>query len=258
MSSLKLTALRLKEINEVLGRFGLNDKERRVYLKLLAFKPTTLTPLARSVALPLTTVQAVLSRLVDFGVVNVTKRRSRQVYEAAEPVTLKQLMERKVEEAKEIVPFLNLLRGQAESKVKIRVFYRERIAEILQESLQSREKMVYEMVAAKEFQDFLGERFHYTKRRVEKKIFLKSLRVESREIKKYSRLAHVRELREAKFLPRELTFQASIMFWDTTVAFFSTREEGLAWVVESRVIRQAVGQIFDLLWSLGRAMETAV
>ncbi len=257
MSLIKITALQSKEINEVLGRFGLNDRERQVYLKLLTFKPTTLTPLARSTSLPVTTVQAVLGRLVDFGVVNVTKRKSRHVYEAAEPSVLKHIMERKVEEAAEIIPFLKSLQGQSEGKAKIRLYYRERMNDIFLEALETKNKKIHEIVAGKEIQDIFGERFHFTKRRVEKKIFLKSLRVESREIKKYSRLTHVRELREAKFLPREFNFQASIFFWDDSVAFFSTKEEGLAWVVESKVIRKMVEQIFNLCWSLGRTMETA-
>ncbi len=257
MSLPKITALRSKEINEVLGRFGLNDKERQVYLKLLTLKPTTLTPLARSVGLPVTTVQAVLGRLVDFGVVNITKRKSRHVYEAGEPGVIKQIMERKVEEAAEILPFLKTLQVQGESKAKIRLYYRERMNDIFLEALEAKNKTLYEIVAAKEIQDIFGERFHFTKRRIEKKIFLKSLRVETREIKKYSRMTHVRELREAKFLPRDLAFQASIFFWDDSVAFFSTREEGLAWVVESKVIRRTFEQLFQLLWSLGRAMETS-
>jgi len=40
---------------------------------------------------------------------------------------------------------------------------------------------------------------------------LKSLRVEAREIKKYNKRIHERELREAKFLPAEMNFRGLIM-----------------------------------------------
>ena len=86
---------------------------------------------------------------------------------------------------------------------------------------------------------------------------LRSLRVERHEIKRYSKETHARELREAKFLPRELSFKASLMCWDDTVAFFSSNDEGLAWTVESRSIAETVRQLFDLLWSVSRTMETA-
>ncbi len=257
MSSVKTTSLQMKEINEVLRRLGMGDKEMKVYLKLLTLKPTTLTPIARSVQLPITTLQAVLTRLVDFGVVNISKHRSRHVYEANDPSILKQLMEQKATEAGSVIPFLKLLQGEGDSQSKIRIFYRERMNDIFLEALAAKQKIIYEIVAAKELQDILGERFHFTKRRIEKKIFLKSLRVENREIKKYSRSTHTRELREAKFLPREITFHASILFWDNSIAFFTSREEGLAFVVESRLMRQMMEQIFQLLWSLSRSMETA-
>ena len=85
---------------------------------------------------------------------------------------------------------------------------------------------------------------------------LKSLRVEAREIKKYSAAIHAKEMREARFLPREFTFRASILFWDDTVAFFTTKDEGIAWTVQSPVIRELFQQVFDMLWSVSRKMET--
>ena len=139
---------------------------------------------------------------------------------------------------------------------EIQVYFRERMTDIFHQALTSKNKLVYEIVAAKDIQDILGEKFHFTKRRVATNVHLQSLRVESREIKKYMAATHARELREAKFLPRELTFQCSIMFWDDTIAFFTTKEEGLAWTVQSSSLRETFQQIFTLLWSVSRKMET--
>jgi hypothetical protein len=116
--------------------------------------------------------------------------------------------------------------------------------------------LVYEIVSAKELQKILGEKFHFTKRRMQEKVRLKSLRVEKNEIKKYTRSIHEKELREAKFLPRELTFRSSMMFWDNKVAFFTTKEEGIAWIVESKVLSETMKQLFELLWSVSRRIET--
>jgi hypothetical protein len=129
--------------------------------------------------------------------------------------------------------------------------------DIFFEALKTKQKVIYEIVAAQELQDILGEKLHFTKRRLEKTIRLKSLRVEKREIKAYSKLRHIKELREARFLPRELTFSTSIMFWDNTVAFFTTNSEGLAWVVESGSLHTMVMQLFTLLWDVSRPMITA-
>ena len=54
-----------------------------------------------------------------------------------------------------------------------------------------------------------------------------------------------------------MTFRASVMVWDDTVAFFTAEREKLAWTVKSATVAEMTRQTFDLLWSVGRRMETA-
>lgn len=233
----------------------MNEKDQDVYLALLPLGPSTLTPLSRATGLPATTVQSVLARLDRAGLVSVSKRKSRSVYEALDPVALRRMLERQTEEVAGVIPQLqSLMRGEG-GPAAIRVYQRERMAEIFHEALGAKGKLVHEIISARDLQDVLGEKFHFTRRRVKAGIQLKSLRVESSEIKTYSRAAHARELREAKFLPREMTGRCSILFWDDTVAFFTPVSEGLAWTVRSKALRATLQQLFDLLWSVSRRME---
>lgn len=257
MATTKITNLDRKEIYEVLSQLGFLDKDREIYLALLRTGSATITPLARSINLPVTTVQSVLRRLVERGIVDVTKRKSRQIYEANDPVVLRRLLERQIEQVAGIIPFLQSMKADTGVAPKIKIYVRDRINDIFYQSLTTKNKLVYEVVAAKELQEVIGEKLHYTRRRLANGVRLKSLRVESREIKKYSLQSHIRELREAKFLPREMTFRSSFMFWDDTVAFVTPKEEGLAWTVESRAFRETVQQMFEVLWDISRPMETA-
>lgn len=252
---MSLTILQSKEIAEVFETLGFNKKDQTVYVALLGLPPTTLTPLARLVRLPVTTVQSVLARLETFGVVNVTKRKSRHVYEALEPGALQKLMERRLEEVVGIVPLLSSLIKDAGGSSNVKVFYRERMNDIFNAALEAKGKMVYEIVSAADIQKILGEKFHFSRRRIAASVRLKSLRVESREIKNYNREIDRRELREARFLPREFSFQASVYFWDTTTALFSTTEEGVAVLIESRTITDMFRQMFEMLWSVSRLMD---
>ncbi len=244
------------EIQEVLERFGLRDTDQKVYLALLAMGPATLSPLSQQTGLPVTTVQSIVKRLVDLGIVNATKRKTRSVYEADDPAVLRKILDRQAEEISLVVPLLQKMRSEPIVSPNIRVYYRERMADIFHDALKSKDKLVYEIVAAKDLQDVLGEKFHFTRRRIKNQVRLNSLRVEAQEIKKYSATTHARELREAKFLPRELTFRCSILFWDNTVAFFTPKEEGAAWTVRSKELRETFEQLFSLLWSVSRKMET--
>jgi predicted DNA-binding antitoxin AbrB/MazE fold protein len=196
-----------------------------------------------------------MARLVEAGLVSTAKRKSRLLYEADDPVVLRRLLERQAEETAGIVPFLQKLRVEEGGAAKIKVYERERMTDIFHQALSSKEKVIHEIVAAKELQEVLGEKFHFTRRRLKAGVRLRSLRVEKREIKRYVPETHVRELREAKFLPREMTFKVSFMIWDDMTAFFTPKDEGLAWVVQSRALSEMMRQTFELLWSIGRKME---
>jgi hypothetical protein len=211
---------------------------------------------AHALQIPLTTAQSILQRLATRGVVHVTKRKSRSVYEAKDPIVFKSLLEQQLQDISAVIPLLRTIRVEASGPAQIRVYARERITDIFRQALTTKQKMVYEIVSAREFQESSGERFHFTRRRVAESIRLKSLRVERNEIKRYNQRIHERELREARFLPKELTFKCSILFWDETLAFLTPPSEGLAWVVRSAAMRETFQQLFDLLWSVSRRMET--
>ncbi len=252
-----ITTLEHKEIGEVLRHFGLNGNEKSAYLALLKLGQGQLVPIAKAAGLAPSTVQAILARLAREGLVQVAKRRSRNVYEAYDPSVLKKILQSRLEEVGNVIPILKRLRQEkGASSPRIRVYFRERMTDIFQQALGAKNKTVYEIVSAADLQEILGEKFHFTRRRLEHGIRLKSLRVEAHEIKQYSRQTHIAELREAKFLPREFSFRANIFFWDDTVAIFGERDEALALTIESSSVRECFQQFFELLWSVSRPMET--
>lgn len=251
-----LTSAQQKEIHELLARFGLGSKDRLAYIALLENGETTVGPIATAIGVPTTTAQSIIQRLVASGLISVTTKKSRHVYQAHDPLILRRMLERDLQELVQSMPLLQSLKAEPTHLSKIRIYYRERATDIFHRALMASNKQVYEIVSARDFQDVLGEKFHFSKRRVAAQVRLKSLRVEAREIKKYSAAIHAKEMREARFLPREFTFRASILFWDDTVAFFTTKDEGIAWTVQSPVIRELFQQVFDMLWSVSRKMET--
>lgn len=253
----ELSISQQKEIIEILEKFGLGEKDCAAYLALLQLGQTTVGPLSKSIGVPVTTAQSVIGRLIKTGLIDVTTKKSRHLYEAHDPVIMKRILERSLHELGQTIPLLQSLKSDKQNYSKIRVYYRERATDIFHEALKAKNKIVYEIVSARDLQSVLGEKFHFSRRRIAAKINLKSLRVEAHEIKKYSAATHRRELREAKFLPREFSFRSSIMFWDDSVAFFTSKDEGMAWVVQSPVIREMFMQLFEVLWSVSRRMETA-
>ena len=247
-----------KELQETLSGFGLNQKDQDVYLVLLGLGQTSLSPLSQKTQLPLTTVQSVMKRLAKKGLVKLSKRKSRHIYQAHDPSVFKDLLKEQATALSGILPLLETLQSTTDTQASIRIFERERVTEILNESLTCKSKLVYEIVSAKPFQELIGEKYHYTKRRVREHIQLKSLRVRSTEIKKYNASTHANELREARFLPSEFTFEANILMWDNTLALLSTQSEGAHVLITSKSLHTMFQQLFDLLWSVSGKMETLV
>ncbi len=254
---MSFTASQTQEIRETLAQIGLSDQEQRAYMTLLELGVVTATPLAQALSIPLTTAQSLLQRLAKRGIVHVSKRKTRSVYEAKDPVVFKNLLEQSLRDIGGVIPLLRSLKADEVTPAKIRVYQRDRVTDIFRQALTSKEKLVYEIVSARSLQALLGERFHFSRRRVEAGVRLKSLRVEAHELKKYSGAQHQRELREAKFLPREFCFTATVLFWDATVALLTDEKEGGAVIIQSAALALMMRQVFDLLWSVSRKMETA-
>jgi sugar-specific transcriptional regulator TrmB len=245
-----------KEISEVFEQLGLNNLDQSVYLTLLGFNQTPITPLVKVLHRPLTSIQSALQRLSTKGFVLITKRGSRQIYEAADPSAVKEYLIKQLWEVEQILPELSRLNLKKSSGAKIQIFSGDGIREIFFKALDTKSKLIHEIVAGAPLQSVLGEKFHFTRRRLKNGIKLKSLRVESRELKRYSKESHSRESREAKFLPREMTFPCSVMFWDNFVAIIPPKTEGVACLIESPSIKQMFQQIFDMTWLISRPMVT--
>lgn len=254
-----LTSKQAKELKEVLDLFGLNDRDQKVYLQLLKSGKTTVTPLAKSLMMPLTTVNSVVERLNTFGLILVSRSGARRSFQAHDPKVFKNILKQRETDVNNILPLLEKLKeNELLAEARLRLYSRSRITEALDLALECRSKVVYEIVSARDFQALIGERYHFTKKRVAKSIRLKSLRVQAKEIKKYSRASHYRELRDARFLPHTFTFNSSIMFWDNTVAMFTSQHEGSCVTIESESLVLFYRQMFEFLWEFGKKMENKV
>ncbi len=246
------------ELTELLERFAVRPIEQQAYLHVLTYGPQTVSPIAKAIEAPVSTTQAVMDRLVRLGIMDFTLRGNRRVFQAADPVKFKRIAERHVQDATRLMDVLAVYRAEKPADLgRVRVYPRERIADVLHRILAAKSKEVWEIVSAHDMQELMGERFHFTKRRVQQGIRLKSLRVESKEIKRYSKLSHQRELREARFLPATTSFRASFALWDNTVVFYPVKREGMIVVIESVSLCEMLRELYEILWSVSRRMETA-
>jgi len=244
----KITKPQQKEIQEVLNKIGFNNKEIDTYIQVLNLGSCALTTLSVTLNMPNSTVQSILQRLYKQGLINITNRRGRKIYNSLEPKILKKMLQSRLKEIDNIIPLLNDIANK--NNTQVNVYYHEHMADIFHQALECKEKNIYEIASTSELEKILGKRFNFTKRRVHRGIKLISLRTKTKNIK-----IDKKELVKIRLLPQSLNFESNIMFWDNTVAFFGSKQEGIAWVAKSETMVKTQKQLFDLLWKISNKIN---
>ena len=110
------------EVLHSLKKFGLSEKEGKVYLSCLELGETTASDIAIKSNLPRTLVYDILERLIDLGLVSYNIKTNKKHFISAEPQELLRILKEKEESIKEVLPNLEelqKLKGVKRPKVEI-------------------------------------------------------------------------------------------------------------------------------------------
>ncbi len=93
----------------ILNELGLGENEAKVYLACLNLGPATILKIARSAEIKRTTVYSVIESLKQKGMVNIELKGFKQLYVAQDPTNLEQILERKRETLRDLMPEFSAL-----------------------------------------------------------------------------------------------------------------------------------------------------
>ncbi|MDH5597182.1 MAG: hypothetical protein OEY44_03695 [Candidatus Peregrinibacteria bacterium] len=246
-------------IQNVLQNIGLNEKEIEVYLTNLDLGPQPASVIARRVKMPRNTARFILDKLVEKGILEVTKKANTQIYSPEEPKNLINLLEsQRVEENQKIDDKINQLnsvmvelesRYRPESTKPKVTFYEgdDGLRRVYEDSLKSNET-IRSFASFDGMHGALPDYFrNYYKRRVQNKINIRSIhpdtplaREKTRNDKKEGRLSHLVPSKKYNFSPE-------IQFYDGKVIITSWKEK-LGILIESPEIYEAMSVAFELAW----------
>lgn len=249
---------------EELTRFGLSEKEARVYLALLELEVATANEAAKASGVNRSSTYVVLESLQKRGLVSVTAGGKVQKYIAAHPEQLARMAEHQAQkcvEAKEdidrILPELTSLYTETKEKPKVRVFEgKEGLVNAFEITLKSKEKLMRVVSSGTDIQRSLPDYLpRYVQRRMELGIVMHGIHPFD-EIAKYLKenVAHKDTIQLIP--PEKWTFMSDFAIYDDTVSFM-LHKELITINVESKAIADGMKKIFDLAFEEAKRLDVS-
>lgn len=258
MKSLKIER---DELDKALDEINLSVTEKDVYLASLAYGPVSVSQLAEKMGYQRPYLYTVINELRSKGLVAGSGTRYKKDFVVESPSTVLHLLRKKRGYLDNLTSNLAVelpryLASYKQGGNATQVFVYEGSQKFIELYEKIFEEEAEETLYFGELKHFLsvvtaGNNETWLKKRIEKKIWMRFLPVQTEEVNKYP--SDPKEYRETRIIPPELckelpaTFQVfgnNVIFWQP--------ETPAAIVLHDQYIANMQRKIFDLLWILGK------
>jgi len=233
-----------------LRELGFDEKEATIYIALLELGPSPASTIAKKTGIKRTGIYYDLEQLKEKGYVSEIIEKRRKKYIAEEPEQIKKIFLQRIEKLNQILPDLTNLATINLNKPQVRYFVgKEGLKMMFNDSLSLPKKSEILAFVSDEIEGVIPEYIKsYRKRRIKKKILYRGIIKETKRAKELKKRA--KELYfELKLIPKELFDpKLEINIYGNKTVFASLGYELLGVMIESKIIADAMRQIFNLIW----------
>jgi len=247
-----------KQIINALLQLGMSEKESEVYLSVLQNTDSSIISIAKDTGISRGTAFDVVERLKKKGYLAEVKRgKKRRVIIENPTATFYSLLDaqhnhlsqsQKVVE--ELLPLVKSIAAESDFKPQIRIYSGETgFKKVWDEILNFGGKDFLSIARIETFVKFVGEDFLWEiqKRKVKAGISSRAIN-ESSDLAKKLYEADKTSSRETRLAPKGFEFPSSEIIFGDKIAMFSTREENIILVIESKDFAQAHKIYFEMMW----------
>jgi sugar-specific transcriptional regulator TrmB len=231
--------------------FNFDEKQSSVYYALLERGEVSVSELSQSSGIKRTTVYAALLALEKRGLVGTTRHKKRTLYFAEDPRALGDELEERQEKLQKVIPELLALSGRFTKKPRVRYYEgREGVVHVYRDTLLYPDQELCAWVSTRALEAFDADFLYheYLPKRVEKKIWVRSIAPDTPEMQKYKQ-EDPQALRQTRLVPSSLfPFDVEIdLYGKRNVAILSF-EEQFGMVIESDKLYQTLMSMFEMCW----------
>lgn len=236
------------EIQDTLQSFGLEEKEKKIYLALLELGDSTVLQVSRKSGVKRPTAYLVLRSLEEKGFISRVLQDKKTVYSPQHPQKLITEAELRLKELRETVPQLETLM-QKEGKPRVTIYEGKiQLDRAYDEAFLVKGEILF-ISNSKVSLELFAKSFN----KLQYKIFSPEFRFreivdESQESRAYAQKVSG-PYREIRFIPKELLpFETDIGIFGNNALITSVKKEYFTIRIESEEIAQAFRTIFELMW----------
>lgn len=240
---------------EKLERFGLSNKEAKIYLSLLESGGSPVSDIAKKAGINRSTAYVLLESLSRYGLVSTFEKGGVKLYNPAPPDRLIHYLEESVKKYTELIgsahgilPELKSMYVGVGTKPKVQFFEgHEGIKTVYEDTLTSKEDIRAYASIENMHKTLPGYFPEYYKRRAARNIKIRAILPDTPEARE--RVKHNKEeARETRLVPSEkYAISPEINIYENKIVFMSLVEK-FALIIESLELADALKKSFELAW----------
>lgn len=246
----------MNELVENLKKFGLAEKESKVYLACLELGDSTASNISVKSNLPRTLVYDILERLIEFGLVSYSIKNNKKYFKASDPRELIRILEEKQKAVFFILPKLKSLQKEKGSvRPKVEIYEgKDGMKTVMNDILNSNVKEFlaygssrssYEIIPA-----FMDD---WHKKRIKKKIVMRIIYNNTKQARnKVKKLKSSLDYTKYKFMLIELESPTATLIYTNKVVLQSWTKEPFAVMIEDREMANNQKKYFEELWKIAK------
>ena len=257
--------MKTSEIKSCLRELELSEHEIGAYLVCLRFGKTGITPVARMLNLPRTTLLYSLECLEKRGLISFVQEKdvSRRYYRAASPQKVLALLrqhqtkiENQIDNFNKALPDLNNLYQVDAGEPKVRLYDLQRFWEIIHLITESDVEEVFYAGNLTDFSDLIGEGrlCRLLRRMTEKEIWANFLLVPSRPVGEPVSFSE-KYFRRARYTSDRLLATSHTLIFDRTIAIFPRDKKNSIIVLASPDFSATIKSWFGELWHVAEEVK---
>ncbi|MFH1308151.1 MAG: helix-turn-helix domain-containing protein [archaeon] len=237
-----------------LQKFGLSEKQAKVYLANLELGEATASDISIKSNLPRTLVYDLLERLIELGLESYSIKAGKKYFIPSDPKELSRILKEKQQAITEIMPKLeeiNKIKGFKRPKVEI---YEgpEGMKTVMNKMLNSGAKELFSYGSSRssfEVIPYFMENWH--RERIKKKIKARMIYNNTKTAREKARkFKHTLPLAQHKFMPINLESPTATLIYGNKVVLQSWTKEPFAVEIESELMAQNHKEYFEALWKI--------
>jgi sugar-specific transcriptional regulator TrmB len=235
---------------QILEDLGLTPAEARIYLILLEQGASLAGVISRNTGIHRRSVYDAIERLIQKGLVSYIKTNNRKYFEAVSPERLLEILHKKEEDVKSILPDLKKLQQISEGKNET-LFFRGKAAlkSAFDDQLDKAEEVCI-FGATTDATEILQYYFpHFDRQRVKKKIRVRLIFNESERGHPY--IGKI-PLADVRFVPKEVRSRSAINIYGRNTCIVSWKTEPVAILIREDSISEGFRNYFDFMWQFAK------